>query len=128
MFICFRLFLPYEVAALVYFDSLVTTISASINFVIFYFFNESFRKELMKIVGKPSLINSQVSYSGYLKQTQGPNVSTNSISAMGCWQCLYLSVVQLKGKHCRKPHCRNGVVDTFEQGLEGNTKSIYTVL
>ena len=23
------------------------------------------------------------------------------------------SVVQLKGKHCRKPHCRNGVVDTF---------------
>ena len=100
MFICFRLFLPYEVAALVYFDSLVTTISASINFVIFYFFNESFRKELMKIVGKPSLISSQVSYSGYLKQTQGPNVSTNSITAMGCWQCLYLSVVQLKGKHC----------------------------
>ena len=24
-----------------------------------------------------------------------------------------ISVVQLKGKHCRKPHCRNGVVDTF---------------
>ena len=22
-------------------------------------------------------------------------------------------VVQLKGKHCRKPHWRNGVVDTF---------------
>ena len=32
---------------------------------------------------------------------------------MGCRQCLHLSVVQLKGKHCRKPHCRNGVVDTF---------------
>ena len=32
---------------------------------------------------------------------------------MGCRQCLPLSVVQLKGKHCRKPHCRNGVVDTF---------------
>ena len=29
---------------------------------------------------------------------------------MGCRQCLHL---QLKGKHCRKPHCRNGVVDTF---------------
>ena len=28
-------------------------------------------------------------------------------------QCLPLSVVQLQGKHCRKPHCRNGVVDTF---------------
>ena len=24
-----------------------------------------------------------------------------------------LTVVQLKGKHCRKPHCLNGVVDTF---------------
>mgnify|MGYP007048723007 CR=1 FL=1 len=29
------------------------------------------------------------------------------------WQCLPLSVVQLKGKHCRKTHCHNGVVDTF---------------
>ena len=36
----------------------------------------------------------------------GPNVSTTSITAMGCQQCLPLSVVQLKGKH-------NGVVDTF---------------
>ena len=34
---------------------------------------------------------------------------------MGCRQYLTLSVVQLKGKHCRKPHCRNGVVDTFGQ-------------
>ena len=33
---------------------------------------------------------------------------------MGCQQCLPLSVVQLKGKHCRKPHCHNEVVDTFE--------------
>ena len=33
--------------------------------------------------------------------------------AMGCQQCLPLSVVQLKGKHCRKPHYHNGVVDTF---------------
>ena len=30
---------------------------------------------------------------------------------MGCRQCLPLSVVQLKGKHYRKPHCCNGVVD-----------------
>ena len=35
------------------------------------------------------------------------------ITAMVCRQCLPLSVVQLKGKHCRKPHCRNGVVGTF---------------
>ena len=36
---------------------------------------------------------------------------------MGCQQCLPLSVVQLKGKHYRKPHCHNGVVDTFGPGL-----------
>ena len=46
----------------------------------------------------------------------GPNVSTTPIMAMGCWQCLPLSVVQLKGKHCRKPHCFNGIVDTFRLG------------
>ena len=33
-------------------------------------------------------------------------ISTTPITAMGCQQCLPLSVVQLKGKHCRKPHCR----------------------
>ena len=43
-----------------------------------------------------------------------PKVSTTSITAIGCWQCLPLSVVQLKGKHCQNPHCHNGVVDTFE--------------
>ena len=42
---------------------------------------------------------------------QGSNVSTTPITAMGCRQGLPLSVVQLKSKHCRKPHCRNGVVD-----------------
>ena len=79
LFICFRLFLPFEIAASIFFDSLVTTISASINFVIFYFLSESFRKELIRIVGKPNLINSQVSYSGYLKQTQGLAGSAKSI-------------------------------------------------
>ena len=33
---------------------------------------------------------------------------TTPVTAMGCRQCLPLSVVQLKGKHCP-----NGVVDTF---------------
>ena len=46
----------------------------------------------------------------------GLNVSTVPIMAMGCQQCLPLSVVQLKGKHHQKTHFRNGVVDTF--GLE----------
>ena len=41
------------------------------------------------------------------------NVSTTPITAIGCWQCLPLSVVRLKGKHCRKLNCRNEVVDTF---------------
>ena len=67
-----------------------------------------------------------ICYSGqspFIKVMQGsnsmkhsPNVSTTPITAMGCRQCLPLSVVQLKGKHCRKPHCSNGVVDTFGQG------------
>ena len=39
--------------------------------------------------------------------------SQTPITAMGCRQCLPLSVVQLKSKHCRKPHCRNGIVDTI---------------
>ena len=43
-----------------------------------------------------------------------PNLFTTPILAMGYRQWLPLSVVQLKGKHCRKPHCCNGVVDTFE--------------
>ena len=33
--------------------------------------------------------------------------------AMGCRQFLPISVVQLKGKHCQKTHCCNGVADTF---------------
>ena len=45
------------------------------------------------------------------------NVSTTPITAMGCQQCLPIGVVQLKGKHCWKPHCHNGVVDTFGQYL-----------
>ena len=44
------------------------------------------------------------------------NVSTTPITAMGCRQCLRLRVVQLKGKHCRKPHRRNGAVDMFGHG------------
>ena len=46
-----------------------------------------------------------------------PNVPTTPITAMGCRQCLLLSVVQLKGKPCQKPHCCNGVVDSFRHNL-----------
>ena len=35
--------------------------------------------------------------------------------AMGCRQCLSLSVVQLKGKHCQKPYCRNAVPSLHEK-------------
>ena len=41
--------------------------------------------------------------------------TTTPITAMGCRQCLPLSLIQLKGKHCRKPHCCNGVVVTLGQ-------------
>ena len=56
-----------------------------------------------------------------------PILSTTPITAMGCWQCLSLSVVQLKGKHYQKTHCRNVVVDTFRLFLscqqQKNTKN-----
>ena len=42
-----------------------------------------------------------------------PNVSSTPITAMGCQQCLPLTVVQLKGKHCRKPYCPNEVEITY---------------
>ena len=48
-------------------------------------------------------------------KAQCRNLSTTPITAMGCRQYLPLSGVQLKGKHCQKTHCRNGVVDTFGQ-------------
>ena len=44
------------------------------------------------------------------------NVPTTPIVAKGCQHCLPLSVVQLHGKHCRKPHCHNGIVDMFSLG------------
>jgi hypothetical protein len=74
--------------------------------------------EFYHLFSEEFLPNFGVSYS------LGPNVSTTPITAMGCQQCLPLSVVHLKGKHCRKPHCRNGVVDTFgpEQANEAKRK------
>ena len=47
------------------------------------------------------------------RSCQWPNLSTTPITAIWSRQCLPLSVVHLKGKHCRKPHCCIGVVDTF---------------
>ena len=32
---------------------------------------------------------------------------------MGCWQCFPLIVVQLNGKHCRKPLCRSLLWNTL---------------
>ena len=51
-----------------------------------------------------------------LGKKQSPNISATPITAMGCRQCLSLSVVQLKGKYWEKPHCGNRVVDTFRHG------------
>ena len=55
---------------------------------------------------------------------QWRNVSTTPIKAMECWQCLPLTVVQMKGKRCRKPHCHNGVVDTFGQSFKYKRKKL----
>ena len=63
-----------------------------------------------------------------LLATLGPSVSTTPITTMGCRQSLLLSVVQLKGKHCRKPHCGNGVVDMFELGtIHLRCRQIYVI-
>ena len=58
-------------------------------------------------------ISCQCLQSDCFVMTMCQKVSTTTVTAMGCQQCLPLSVVQLKGKHCRKPHCRNGVVVTY---------------
>ena len=50
------------------------------------------------------------------KMTKNANViCESSLTVMGCWQCSPLILVELKGKHCGKLHCHNGVVDTFGQ-------------
>ena len=69
---------------------------------------------------KPEEVISGSRHSIYIYGTiiSGRNISTTPIMAKGCRQCLPLSVVQLKGEHCRKPHCRNGVVDHLGLGLE----------
>ena len=46
------------------------------------------------------------------------NISTTHIMAMGCRQCLPLSVVHMKEKHCQKPQCRYWVVDMFGPGVQ----------
>jgi hypothetical protein len=54
-------------------------------------------------------------------------ISTTPIMAMGCRQCLPLSVVQLIGKHCKKKHCRNGVVDTFGHYVQLETPTVQSL-
>ena len=43
-------------------------------------------------------------------KSDSPNVSKTPITAIERWQCLLL---KLRGKHCRKQHCLDGVVDTL---------------
>ena len=47
---------------------------------------------------------------------------SNGVPAMFSKHCLPLSVVELKGDHCQKPHCRNGVVDTLGLYVVQNTQ------
>ena len=68
-------------------------------------------KEVMKCNTKLlSLASSQISIKAYRLELgfPCPNVSTTLIRQWGTGN-VPLCVVQLKGKPCRKPHCRNGV-------------------
>ena len=74
--------------------------------------------KLLKILGSDLLKSFETTAAmGTIEDAMGRIlcliVSTTPVTAMGCWQCLPHSVVQLKGKHGRKPHCHNGVVYTF---------------
>ena len=78
---------------------------------------------LWQVISKtfPAFVMRKTQYAYFLltvfshrQISPSPNVSTTPITAMVCWQCLPLSVVQLIDKHWQKTHCRNGVVDTFE--------------
>ena len=43
-------------------------------------------------------------------------------------QCLLLTVVHLKGKHCQKLHCCNGIVDILEYRNINSNNCIYITL
>ena len=74
---------------------------------------------LISFWNKKQSVKTMLAMNGFRKQIGifFPNIPTTPITAMGCQQCLPPSVVQLKGKHCWKPHCRNGVVNTFRPYL-----------
>ena len=96
-------------------DTLLSTPSTqsfcqSKQFLLCYF------RSLWKILRLPLTmhkINSKNSWPN--KHRPGQAVSTTPFMATGCRQCLPLSVVQLKGKHCQNTHCRNGVKE-YVQG------------
>ena len=85
------------------------------------------RSKQDRMLGMHLKIKARIPEAFLLSKVNSPNVSTTPITAMGCRQCLPCSVVQLKGKHCRKSHCRNGVVDTFGHKIPKAYKSFTKV-
>jgi hypothetical protein len=85
------------------------------------------RAKIAKKVHKPPLgvnvINFELNMFNAFIWVPWPERIYNFHYGHGVPQCLPLSVVQLKGKHCRKPHCYNGVVDTFEPGVSQTPRS-----
>ena len=69
------------------------------------------------------LHKSPASWSLYFNRPYGHQIKKTLPCEMGCRKCLPLSVVQLKGKHCWKPHCLNGVVDMFGHCCLGSQDS-----
>ena len=53
--------------------------------------------------------------------------TTIPITVIGGRQCLPLSVVQLRGKHCQKPNCHNEFVDMFGLDTSGQKLSVFGV-
>ena len=80
------------------------------------------RSKQDRMLGMHLKIKARIPEAFLLSKVNSPNVSTTPITAMGCRQCLPLSVVQLEGKHCRKLHSRNEVVDTFEHSICGSIR------
>ena len=75
------------------------------------------KRVVKNIQRKDDRMNSLYTVKFFLSYMKSSKISTTPIMAMGCRQCLPFSVVQLKSKRCQKLHCRNGVVDTFGQGV-----------
>ena len=86
------------------------------------FLSRQYLEDKGAAVSTGKAISTKVSY--YMVTTYCWSVSTTPIMAMGCRQCLALSVVQLKGKLCRKPHLLFLLVFISKMSLDTQKKKL----